>query len=192
MKSTALKKNGSIPTKKYAGFLVFLFAVVLNLFFEHFNEEAFHLGDVSVGEREVKLAPFFAVENLKSNREGLANHKGEVILLNLWATWCAPCRVEMKSFETLYRRYRSQGLTVLAVSIDKGPIKIVRDFAQERGLSFPILLDKDGVVETLYPSPTIPTTFVIDKAGQIVTTVDGAKNWESAETFKAIEFLLSR
>tara|TARA_Y100001960_G_C14597101_1_gene788739 strand:+ start:442 stop:1020 length:579 start_codon:yes stop_codon:yes gene_type:complete len=192
MKSTALKKNGYIPIKKHAGFFVFLFVVALILFFEHFNEGAFHLGDVNIGENEAKLAPFFAVENLKSNREGLADHKGDVILLNLWATWCAPCRVEMKSFETLYRRYRSQGLTILAVSIDKGPVETVRNFAEERGLSFPILIDTDGVVEKLYPSPTIPATFVIDKAGQIVTTVDGAKNWESEETFKAIEFLLRR
>ena len=192
MKSTALKKNGYIPIKKYAGLFAFLFAVALILFFDHFNEEAFRLGDIHPTKKEIKPAPDFTIVNLKGNRERLADHKGEVVLLNLWATWCTPCRIEMKSFETLYRRYRSQGLTVMAVSIDKGPIEAVRKFVEERELSFPILLDKDGVVEKLYPTPTIPATFVIDKAERIVTTVSGAKNWESQETFRAVEFLLNK
>ena len=97
----------------------------------------------------------------------------------------------MKSFETLYRRYRTQGLTVLAVSIDKGSVGKIEQFVEERQLSFPILIDQEGLVEKLYPSPTIPATFVIDQIGRLVMKVDGVKNWETEETFKAIEFLLN-
>ena len=192
MKSTALKKNGFILIKKYAGLFVFLFGLTLLLFISHFNEKPFHLGDVQSLDRKIKIAPDFTFVNLKGNREGLINHKGEVILLNLWATWCAPCRIEMQSLENLYRRYRSQGLTVLAVSIDKDTVQNVKKFIVERQLSFPVLLDNKGTVERLYPTPTIPATFVIDKMGRIVTTVDGAKNWDAEETFQAVEFLLNR
>jgi peroxiredoxin len=96
----------------------------------------------------------------------------------------------MPSFEALYRRYRSQGLTVIAVSLDKGADATVRQFAQERGLSFPVLMDTDGEAERLYPSVSIPYTFVVGRSGRIVARVDGAKNWQSEETFQAVEYLL--
>ena len=97
------------------------------------------------------LAPGFNLRNLQGNRDSLANYEGQVVVINFWATWCGPCRVEMPSFEALYRRYRSQGLTVIAVSLDKGADAKVRQFAQERGLSFPVLMDTDGEAERLYP-----------------------------------------
>ena len=98
----------------------------------------------------------------------------------------------MPAFEALYRRYRSEGLTVLAVSLDKKADDKVNAFVDEYGLSFPVLLDSDGDVEKLYPTFTIPFTFVIDRAGRVVARVDGAKNWESEETFEAVEFLLNK
>ena len=112
------------------------------------------------------------------------------ILINFWATWCAPCVKEMPSFETLYRRFRSQGLTVLAVSLDKDRSAKVQEFVDKYKLSFPVLLDTEGVAEKLYPSFTIPFTYVIDKQGRVAARIDGAKDWESPETFKAIEYLL--
>ena len=135
-------------------------------------------------------APAFTVRNLKGQRVQLADHKGKVVILNLWATWCGPCRVEMPGMENLYRRYRSQGLEILAVSLDKGSPEKVRIFADEYRLSFPVLMDSEGEVENLYHTLTIPTTFVIDKKGMIVAEVEGAKHWESEETFKAVEYLL--
>ena len=99
----------------------------------------------------------------------------------------------MPSFESLYRRYRSQGLTLLAVSLDKGSASNkVQEFADKYKLSFPILLDTEGVAEKLYPSFSIPFTYVIDKQGKVVARVDGAKNWESSETFEAVEHLLKQ
>ena len=101
-----------------------------------------------------------------------------------------PCVKEMPSFESLYRRYRSQGLTLLAVSLDKGDSSKVQEFVDKHKLSFPVLLDTDGVAEKLYPSFTIPFTYVINKQGRVAARVDGAKDWESPETFKAVEYLL--
>jgi len=124
--------------------------------------------------------------------EGLDDYLGKVIVVNFWATWCVPCVKEMPSFESLYRRYRSQGLTLLAVSLDKGDSTKVQEFADKYKLSFPILLDTEGVAEKLYPSFSIPFTYVIDKQGRVVARVDGAKNWESSETFEAVEHLLKQ
>jgi len=142
--------------------------------------------------QEGYLAPRFSLRNLKGNLEGLDDHSGKVIFVNFWATWCIPCVKEMPSFEKLYRRYRSQGLTLLAVSLDKGDSSKVQDFADKHKLSFPILLDTEGVAEKLYPSFSIPFTYVIDKQGRVVARVDGAKDWESSETFEAVEHLLKQ
>jgi len=203
MKSTTLKKKNSIPIKKYVSLFVVLFIGGLLVFFEHFNESPFSIQDISATppienkfDQEKShpgfIAPKFTLRNLKGNLDSLDNYKGQVVILNFWATWCAPCLVEMPSFEALYRRYRSQGLTVLAISIDKGNESKVQKFVEERGLSFPVLLDEKGEAERLYPSVTIPFTYVIGQQGRIVTRVDGAKNWQSEDTFEAVEFLLKK
>jgi peroxiredoxin len=199
MKSTDLKKKNSIPIKKYVGLFIALFIVGLLFFFEHFNESPFTVDELHSGthiDREKSevgfLAPGFNLRNLNGNHDSLANYRGQVVILNFWATWCAPCRVEMPAFEALYRRYRSEGLTVLAVSIDKAADQKVKDFVEKRQLSFPVLLDTKGEAERLYPSVSIPFTYVIDQQGRVVARVDGAKNWKSEETFKAVEYLLKQ
>ena len=88
-------------------------------------------------------APDFTLRNLNGNLEGLSEFKDQVVVLNFWATWCEPCLEEMPAFETLYRRYRSQGLTVIAVSLDKGDTSKVAKFVDEHSLTFPVLLDLD-------------------------------------------------
>lgn len=197
MKSTVLKKNDSTLIKKYAAIYVVLFVAAILIMVDHYYETPMTLADVQlppgvdIEKSEIGFkAPAFTVRNLKGQRVQLADHKGKVVILNLWATWCGPCRVEMPGMENLYRRYRSQGLEILAVSLDKGSSDKVQTFADEYRLSFPVLLDSDGQVESRYHTLTIPTTFVIDKKGMVVAKVDGAKHWESEETFKAIEYLL--
>ena len=197
MTSTASKKTPWTPISKYGALFAVLFVAVLLYFFEHFSESPLSLDAVKEAGRfdEEKsevgyLAPDFTLRDLQGNRDGLSNYKGQVLVINFWATWCAPCRAEMPSFEALYRRYRSQGLAVLAVSLDKGADAKVRQFVQDRGLSFPVLMDVDGEAERLYPSVSIPFTYVVGRSGRIVARVDGAKDWQSEETFQAVEYLL--
>lgn len=197
MKSTVSKKSGFILTKKYVAIYAVLFVAAILIMVDHYYETPMTLADVQLPpgveteKSEVGFkAPAFTVRNLKGQRVQLADHKGKVVILNLWATWCGPCRVEMPGMENLYRRYRSQGLEILAVSLDKGSSDKVQTFADEYRLSFQVLLDSDGQVESRYHALTIPTTYVIGKNGMIVAEVDGAKNWESEETFKAVEYLL--
>jgi peroxiredoxin len=199
MKSSNLKKTTYIPVKKYVLLFAVLFVGAILFFFEHFIEAPISVDDVKTHKNFDQeksdvgyLAPGFSLRNLKGNRESLEKYRGQVVVLNFWATWCAPCRVEMPSFENLYRRYRSEGMTVLAITIDKNADAKIKSFVEEYGLSFPVLLDTKGEVERLYPSMTIPFTYVIDRDGRVVARVDGAKNWESEETFEAIEYLLKK
>ena len=192
MKLTALKGKSFIRLKD--GLLGLLIIAALTLLILRIQRPNPNLQPENnqFKPQEGYLAPRFSLRNLKGNMEGLDDHSGKVIFVNFWATWCVPCVKEMPSFENLYRRFRSQGMTILAVSLDKGDSTKVKEFSDKHKLSFPILLDTEGVVEKLYPSFTIPFTYVIDKQGRVVARVDGAKNWESPETFEAVEHLLKQ
>ena len=197
MKLNNSKKTIYIVTKKYVLLFLLIFISVILFFLEHFTETPISIEDIQTKEifnakksSVGYFAPSFKLRNIKGNYESLESYRGEVVVLNFWATWCTPCRIEMPSFEKLYRRYRSEGVTVLAITLDKNSENKIKSFVDEYGLSFPILLDEKGEVERLYPSMTIPFTYIIDRQGRIVARVDGAKNWESSETFEAIEYLL--
>ena len=199
MKLNDSKKTIYILTKKSVLLFFIIFIGGILFFLEHFTEAPISIADVQTEEKFGQkksavgyLAPDFSLRNLKGNYQSLDSFSGQVVVLNFWATWCVPCRVEMPSFEKLYRRYRSEGLTVLAVTLDKKSEKNIKSFVEEYELSFPVLLDEEAKVERLYPSMTIPFTYVIDRKGRIVARVDGAKNWESSETFEAIEYLLKK
>ena len=190
MKSTVLKENSFIHLKKH-GLLYLLFVIVLAVVFYRIQLSPNQKTGLDQERPEVgHPAPDFTLRNLQGNLEGLTDHKDKVIILNFWATWCAPCLEEMPAFEKLYRRYRSQGLTVLAISLDKGDISKVKDFVDANNLTFPVLIDSDGAAEKLYPSFTIPFTYLIDKEGRVAARVDGAKNWASSETFAALDILI--
>jgi len=190
MKSTVLKENSFIHLKKH-GLLYLLFVIVLAVVFYRIQLSPNQKTGLDQERPEVgHPAPDFTLRNLQGNLEGLVDHKDKVIILNFWATWCAPCLEEMPAFEKLYRRYRSQRLTVLAISLDKGDISKVKDFVDANNLTFPVLIDSDGVAEKLYPSFTIPFTYLIDKEGRVAARVDGAKNWASSETFAALDILI--
>jgi peroxiredoxin len=193
MKLTALKGKSFIRLKDgLLGLLIIVALTLLILRVQRPSPENPQPKANQFKSQEGYMAPRFSLRNLKGNMEGLDDHLGKVIVVNFWATWCVPCVKEMPSFENLYRRYRSQGLTLLAVSLDKGDSTKVQEFADKHKISFPILLDTKGVAEKLYPSFSIPFTYVIDKQGRVVARVDGAKNWESSETFEAVEHLLKQ
>ncbi len=190
MKSTALKENNSTHLKKH-GLLYLLFVIVLAVIAYRIQLSPNQKTALNQERPEVgHQAPDFTLRNLQGNLEGLGDYRNKVIVLNFWATWCVPCLEEMPAFEKLYRRYRSEGVTVLAVSLDKGDISKVKNFIDTHNLTFPVLIDSDGIAEKLYPSFTIPFTYVIDKEGRVVARVDGAKNWASSETFAALEILI--
>lgn len=121
----------------------------------------------------------------------LTDYKGKVVLLNIWATWCEPCRVEMPSIEKLHHDFGPQGLVVLGVSVDDpGAEDAIRDFVKEYGLTFRILHDPKQQTKTNYQVTGFPETFVIGREGTIRKKVIGAADWNSEANRALIRELL--
>lgn len=136
-------------------------------------------------------APNFDAVDLRTGRPaGIADYRGKVLLLNIWATWCQPCRVEMPSIEQLSRRYKGTDFTVVAVSIDKDDSTVVDAFAKELGLTFDILHNRTGDIQRIYQTTGVPESFVIGRDGIIVKKVIGATEWDSPVNETLIQRLL--
>ncbi len=120
------------------------------------------------------LAPDFSLADPKGNRYSLAALRGRPVLINMWATWCPPCRAEMPAIEQYYRQYQQQGLIVLAVDATNQdyPLDIV-PFAQDYGLTFPVLLDETGDVGRKYQLRSLPSSFFINRDGSVAEVVIG-------------------
>ena len=137
-------------------------------------------------------APGFTIENLRGGDSSLADYEGKIVLLNFWATWCMPCRAEMPGMETLWQNYREQDFVVVAVSNDEGSKKRVETFTKLLDLSFPVLLDPEGEVNDLYKVSNMPTSFLIDRNGKIISRIVGSDDWTSQEAIKLVEDLLAQ
>lgn len=144
----------------------------------------------SQGERDI-AAPAFVLPDLSGTPIRLSDHRGKVVLLNFWATWCPPCRAEMPSMEKLYQAYRDRGLTILAISNDVSGKSVVEPFVRDRGLTFPILLDPEGGVFLQYGVRGLPTSYVVDRKGRVVSGEIGARDWSSGTAREAVEHLLA-
>ncbi len=124
--------------------------------------------------------------------KSLADYKGDVVLLNIWATWCDPCRAEMPSIEMLHRQFWPRGLKVVAVSVDDpGQQKTIRDFARELHLTFEILHNPSHDIEKIYQTTGVPETFVLGRDGTIRKKIIGATDWNSQGTRALIAQLLA-
>ena len=111
-------------------------------------------------------APDFTLPRLGGANLRLQEQRGQVVMVNFWATWCGPCRVEMPHLSRLYDKYRASGFTVLAVNIDEDPNKAA-SLASQLGMRFPVLLDTDKKVSRLYDLSTMPSTVLIDREGRV-------------------------
>ena len=139
------------------------------------------------------VAPPFSAVTLDATPKSrtIADYRGSPVLLNVWATWCDPCREEMPSMQRLYDAYRDRGLKVVAVSIDDaGNEQLIRDFASEHRLTFDILHDARSAIMTTYQVRGVPQSFLIATTGRIRGTRFVA-DWSSAESRELIEKLLS-
>jgi peroxiredoxin len=132
-------------------------------------------------------APDFALRDLDGRTHHLSDFRGKVVFLNLWATWCPPCRMEMPSMERLHQRLRGKDFVMLAVSEDESGAAAVQPFVQEMGLTFPVLLDPEGAVPPHYGVTGYPETFLIDRSGRVINHTIGPENWDSESVY---QFLL--
>lgn len=143
-------------------------------------------GVVKPGE----TAPNFQLRDMDGRVVSLSDLRGKVVLLNFWATWCGPCRIEMPAMERLYRTYDRKDFEILAVSTDAQGIAVTRPFQQENKLSFPILHDSDFRVGLSYGARTLPMTFMVDRQGIVRQHIFGARDWEAPEAHQLIEMLM--
>ena len=135
-------------------------------------------------------APNFQLRDMNGRVVALSDLRGKVVLLNFWATWCGPCRVEMPAMERLYRAYDRKDFEILAVSTDAQGVAVTRPFQQENKLTFPILHDADFRVGLSYGARTLPMTFMVDREGIVRQHIFGARDWEAPEAHQLIEMLM--
>jgi peroxiredoxin len=168
--------------------IVLLMATVVAAGTHFLGDELF---PVSVGSR----APELRAATLDGSRrvKTLADYEGKVILLNVWATWCEPCKVEMPSIERLHREFGAQGLAVVAVSVDDaGAEPLIVQYARDLGLSFEILHDPQKLITQSFQITGYPETFVIARDGVIRKKFIGPEDWSSEANRALVRELLGR
>jgi peroxiredoxin len=126
-------------------------------------------------------APALTLQDTAGSPVSLADYRGQVVLVNLWATWCNPCKKEMPALETFYRRHREDGFVIVAIN-DGDPKADVLQFVEEYGMSFPVWLDPTYIAtEQAFKTLNLPSSFVIDRQGQIVLSWVGGINLRTLE-----------
>jgi peroxiredoxin len=135
-------------------------------------------------------APNFRLRDMKGQMVALSDLRGKVVLLNFWATWCGPCRIEMPAMEQLYRAYPRKDFEILAVSTDAQGVAVTRPFQQENKLTFPILHDADFRVGLAYGARTLPMTIMVDRQGIVRQQIFGARDWGAPEAHQLIQMLV--
>lgn len=118
-------------------------------------------------------APDFVVQTLDGDTLRLADLRGQVVLVNFWATWCAPCRLEMPGFQDVWDDYRDRGVTIVGFNVDRGAFPGVADFVRQREITYPIAFPTDATVRAFGGASVLPTSVLIDRDGRIVHRVEG-------------------
>lgn len=170
-------------------FMILLFLVAPGVWFRAHGETDYMKELFIVRLDEKVKAQNFVLKDLSGHKVSLEDYRGNVIMLNFWATWCLPCRIEMPSMEKLYSKFKDDGFTILAIDM-LDDADSVRAFKEEYKLNFPILLDSDGSVAQFYGVISIPTTYLVDRQGYLIGGAIGARDWASESAFKLIDQLL--
>lgn len=122
-------------------------------------------------------APDFNLRGEDGKHYRLADFRGQVVVLNFWATWCPPCRYEMPSMERAHKKVQGEKIALLAVNVGESEEQVF-EFTGRYPVTFPLLLDEDGQVTRLYPVIGLPTTFIIDPQGRVTHRAVGGREWD--------------
>jgi peroxiredoxin len=134
-------------------------------------------------------APDFSTVDIAGRPVGRDSYLGKVVVLNFWATWCPPCRLEMPSMEKLYREFEDQGLEIVAVNFMESP-ELVKEFVLEEGLTYPILIDRQASIAESYGVMRLPETVLIGRRGNLLGKSAGYKDWYKQDVRDLVSLLL--
>ncbi len=143
--------------------------------------------------KSTMVAPDFTTKDTHGNNVSLHSLKGNVVLLNLWATWCPPCQREMPSIERLYKKMKGKKFSILAVATPTPPRETkekILSFIKKNNYTFPVMIDTKGTVYGIYGSGSIPTTWIIAPDGTVVGRLVGGREWDTDEMVTIFNSLL--
>jgi peroxiredoxin len=144
-------------------------------------------------------APEISASDLEGTPRTLADYRGNVLLVNIWATWCTPCKAEMPSMQRLQEEVGTEDFQILAVSIDRAPPDHdpanpldgkLQSFADSLGLTFTILHDPEDRISIDYRAAGVPASFVVDREGVLVEKISGPREWDSPQYVRRIRSVL--
>lgn len=146
------------------------------------NAGAVDITEATVIRPEVpKQAPTWQMKSVEGKTVKSTEFTNKVVLLNFWATWCVPCQAEIPSFIELQAKYGKEGLAVLGASLDKSGAKSIKSFARKQGINYPVLVATDQIQDLFGETEILPTTFVIDQKGRIISQYIGLARKELLE-----------
>ena len=157
--------------------LIFVFfALGLYLYiFKPYGRTGPDIGKVSVGE----TAPEIELTSIDGKKSKLSDYRGKAVFLNFWASWCNPCKAELPDIQEMSRRMDANAFVVVAVSVDTTGADKLKEFLNDRGISFPVYLDPTMTAAKRYGVTGFPETFILDKKGVIVKRYVGPREWTS-------------
>jgi len=134
-------------------------------------------------------APQFSLDARGGSKISLTQYKGQVVMLNFWASWCGPCRQEMPLLENIYKKYNKMGFTMIGVNVEPDS-KAAEGFLKQTPVSFPVIYDKDSTVSKAYDVSGMPSTVIIDRKGNIRVLHRGYKPGDENEYLDSIRSLV--
>ncbi len=154
--------------------VVVAFVVALMLYFGYHKARRTGTGSAPRLAQST-VAPDFSLETLDGKTLRLSDLRGKAVLLNFWATWCGPCKIEMPWFVDLQKQYGSQGLQIVGVAMDDASKEDIGKFAKDMGVNYPILIGKESVGDQYGGVPALPESFLISRDGKIVDKIIGLR-----------------
>ena len=180
-----------MPGRKACTFIIFilLLSIVLNVsLFITYSAAGHEDYALNFGVQEYPdpiEAVDFTLKDSDNKKVSLKNYRGKIIMLNFWATWCAPCRLEMPSMEKLHRQFKDKGLIILSVASGEKTER-VNKFIKEYEITFPALIDTDQEVTDTYKVWALPTTYFINAEGKVISRINGSRDWDTKEATQYI------
>jgi cytochrome c biogenesis protein CcdA/peroxiredoxin len=178
-RSGAVRSEGVIVKRSPLVIVVVAFVVALMLYFGF--HQARRSGVAGAKLTGTTVAPDFSLESLDGKTVRLSDLRGKAVLLNFWATWCGPCKIEMPWFVDLQNQYGSQGLQIIGVAMDDGSKEDIAKFAKDMGVNYPILIGKDSVGDEYGGVNALPQSFLIARDGKVVDKIVGLRGKSEIE-----------